>query len=180
MLDLNSFKRKDLVFVKRISKYLAGIICIVMLAVSLPVMAEPAPELTAEEALSLMDAVATQLKVYGRYDSITERSLYRGALEKILKDNPQMYETVLKGMLESLDKYSEYYSPEEAEALMESITGEIVGIGVTIDFSNEIGNVKIMHAIPTIRKQILHTFAIVSKFFAEFTIFLLSINVPPC
>lgn len=121
---------------KRISKYLAGIICIVMLAVSLPVMAEPAPELTTEEALSLMDAVATQLKVYGRYDSITERSLYRGALEKILKDNPQMYETVLKGMLESLDKYSEYYSPEEAEALMESITGEIVGIGVTIDFSN--------------------------------------------
>ena len=39
----------------------------------------------------------------------------------------------LKGMLQSVDPYSNYYTPEEAEALYQGISGEFSGIGVYIE-----------------------------------------------
>jgi len=62
--------------------------------------------------------------------------LYMAAVEKLLAENPELYETVLKGMLESIDQYSEYYTAEESEALITSVSGEVSGIGVTLDFSD--------------------------------------------
>lgn len=93
-------------------------------------------DLTSEEAQSLVQAVAKQLGLYGRYESISERSLYKAAVERLIEEDPALYGTVLKAMLESVDEHSEYYTAEEAKGLMESINGEVVGIGVTIDFSN--------------------------------------------
>ena len=92
--------------------------------------------LSSEDALALIQAVANQLGVYGRYENISEKTLYKAAVERLIQENPGLYGTVLKAMLESLDEYSEYYTAEEAKGLMENINGEVVGIGVTIDFSN--------------------------------------------
>lgn len=113
-------------------------LCLVMAAVlmltAVPVGAEEA--FTGEEAKQMVDAVVDHLIIYGRYEDITERGLYRAAADRMLEENPELYETALKAMLESIDKYSEYYTPEESEDLMVSVSGEIVGIGVTIDFTD--------------------------------------------
>ena len=93
-------------------------------------------QLTANQATALIQAIATHLSAYGRYETITERSLYKAGLERLISENPELYNSVLKGMLESLDEHSEYYTAEEAVALTETISGEIVGIGITIDFLN--------------------------------------------
>ena len=137
------------IIMKAWKRKLVWLLCAAMLtlSVSLPVLAEedmPAvveektdPEdLPSEEAQSLVQAVAKQLGLYGRYESISERSLYKAAVERLIEEDPALYGTVLKAMLESVDEHSEYYTAEEAKGLMESINGEVVGIGVTIDFSN--------------------------------------------
>ena len=89
-----------------------------------------------EGAQKMIDAVVDHLIIYGRYEDITERGLYRAAAERMLQENPELYTAALKGMLESIDQYSEYYTPEESEDLMITVSGEIVGIGVTIDFTD--------------------------------------------
>ena len=117
-----------------------------LLFVSVPVWAE-ATAWDGTEAQQLVEAVANHLVLYGRYEDITEKSLYQAAIEKLLKENPDSYATILKGMLESIDQYSEYYTPEESEDLMISVSGEIVGIGVTIDFSDP-NTARIVSVIP--------------------------------
>ena len=48
----------------------------------------------------------------------------------------------LKGMLQSVDPYSNYYTPEEAEKLYQSISGEFSGIGVYIEEKDGYINIK--------------------------------------
>ena len=115
-------------------KRLALLLCISILATTPMAMAE---ELTAEQAQNLVYGVANHLSAYTRDESVTTRSLYKAALEKLILENPGIYDTVLKAMLESVDEYSEYYTPEEAQEFAESISGEIIGIGVTIEFGIE-------------------------------------------
>ncbi len=102
---------------------------------------------TAEEANGLLEGVSKHLLMYARDESLSYGSLYQGAMEKVLEENPQLYEAALRGMLESIDEYSEYYDSEESTVLMENVTGGIVGIGVTIDFS-DIDAAKIVSVIP--------------------------------
>ncbi len=103
----------------------------------------PDPEqLTAEQANSLISAVAKHLNVYARYDDINNAGLYQAAVTRLVEDNPELYHVVLKAMLESVDEYSEYYTAEEAEALWKNLDGEITtGIGVTIEFTEKYGAV---------------------------------------
>lgn len=112
-----------------------GLVITLLLTAFLPIYAEGEP-LDGEGSQKMIDAVVDHLIIYGRYEDITERGLYRAAAERMLKENPELYTTALKGMLESIDQYSEYYTPEESEDLMISVSGEIVGIGVTIDFTD--------------------------------------------
>ena len=115
-------------------------LCILLIgSIFCPVLAEgedAKPEaIDTEQAQQLIDAVVDHLILYGRYEEITEKSLYLAGIEKLLQENPELYTTVLKGMLESIDQYSEYYTASESEDLMISVSGEVTGIGVTIDFS---------------------------------------------
>lgn len=100
---------------------------------------------TGEMATGLVEAVVKHLNLYGRYDEISDKTLYKAAAEKLMEENPELYTNVLKAMLESVDRYSEYYTAEEAESLMTSVTGEVVGIGVTIDFSD--GNAAVIASV---------------------------------
>ncbi len=103
--------------------------------------------ITAEEALWLIDAVGSHLGIYGRDETISERKLYKAAVVHLVQENPEIYTTVLKAMLESIDAYSEYYTPEEAKTVMESINGEIIGIGITITFHDD-GRSRVSSLIP--------------------------------
>ena len=143
----------------KVRKRLVWLLCAVMLTIYTPaaVWAEEAEiqtgeagnqqELSSDIALGLTQAVVDQLIMYGRYESISKSSLYEAALTRLIQENPDLYEEALKGMLESLDDYSEYYTPEEGKDLITNITGAIIGIGVTIDFSNSEG-ARIASVIP--------------------------------
>lgn len=48
-------------------------------------------------------------------------------------EEQQLLQGALKGMLQSIDPYSDYYTNEEAENLMNSINGNFSGIGVYIE-----------------------------------------------
>mgnify|MGYP004614494001 FL=1 len=92
--------------------------------------------LNANQAMALIQAVASHVSAFGRYENLNERNMYKAGMERLISENPDLYNSVLKGMLESVDSYSEYYTPEEAVALTETISGKIVGIGISIDFRN--------------------------------------------
>ncbi|MBO5364894.1 MAG: PDZ domain-containing protein [Clostridia bacterium] len=99
-------------------------------------------QLTGEQANSLIRAVVKHLEIYGRYEEIDKAGLYQTALNKLVTDNPILYHTALKAMLESVDEHSEYYTAEEAEVLWQNVSGEITtGIGVTIEFTEKYGAV---------------------------------------
>lgn len=48
----------------------------------------------------------------------------------------------LKGMLQAVDPYSNYYTPKEAEALYQSMSGEFSGIGIYIEEKDGYINIK--------------------------------------
>ena len=86
---------------------------------------------------ALVDQVAQYLSMYARYDTVTQQNLYKDALLKAVEQNPELYESVMKTMLESIDEHSEYYTPEEATAMKERISGTIVGIGITFQMNSD-------------------------------------------
>ena len=134
---------------KNTKRKLISLTCAAVLAVgcAVPAFADEANQgINSDVAVGLTKAVADQLIMYGRYESISKGSLYEAALNKLLEEDPEAYETALKGMLESIDEHSEYYTPEEGKELMENISGSISGIGVTIDFMD--GNARIASVIP--------------------------------
>ena len=131
-------------------KKLAALLCIGALAVmpAAPALAEETAaeeiqntenngqQLNANQAMALIQAVASHVSAFGRYENLNERNMYKAGMERLISENPDLYNSVLKGMLESVDSHSEYYTPEEAVALTETISGKIVGIGIGIDFRN--------------------------------------------
>lgn len=74
---------------------------------------------------------------------ITENDLYSGALNEIFKTNPDLLETALLGMTNRLDKFSQYLSYSEYEEWINDISGQFVGIGVSIENRN--GNVTVIN-----------------------------------
>lgn len=98
---------------------------------------ESEASVSADVATGITKAVANQLLMYARYENISNGSLYEAALNKLLEEDPDAYEKALKGMLESIDEHSEYYTAEEGKELIENVSGEINGIGVTIDFTTD-------------------------------------------
>lgn len=125
---------------KLFKKTLAVFLCIGIFIATIPALAEEVQtenaEISVNEAKNMIEGVASHLAVYSRYEDITVRGLYQAVVNGLVEEDPEMYEKVLKLMLESIDEHSEYYSPEEAQQITETITGEITGIGITIDFNN--------------------------------------------
>ena len=77
------------------------------------------------EAMVLMEALARNLEIYARYPEVDEGTLFAGAIDAILKENPELLDTALSGMLSSIDENSVYYTPDEADELFESLWDEI-------------------------------------------------------
>ncbi|WFA08521.1 S41 family peptidase [Tissierella sp. Yu-01] len=56
-------------------------------------------------------------------------------------EDDQLIEGGLKGMLQTLDPYSDYYTPEESGLLYDDILGQFTGIGVYIEEKNSYINI---------------------------------------
>lgn len=63
---------------------------------------------------------------------VSKEELYKATLEKILKEHPELLETAFKGLFDSLDDYSVYYTEEELNSFLEDMSGEFCGIGVLV------------------------------------------------
>lgn len=84
-----------------------------------------------EQRAQFLSELIDYLSIYARYESVDAESLYKSGLLGVLEEHPELYESVMKNVLESIDEHSEYYNSEEALALKEQVTGTIVGIGIT-------------------------------------------------
>lgn len=79
-----------------------------------------------------IDKIAETIDVYGRYENVDKAYLYKKAMETVLESNPELYEPILKKMLESVDENSVYFNESESKKLFDQLTDEIVGIGVNV------------------------------------------------
>lgn len=121
-------KHKNQPFLKRVCAFLVS--AVMTVSVSGYVFADEA-ESAAEDRAAFVSDIVNYLSIYARYEKVMPETLYKEGLMRAVSDHPEIYESVLKGMLESIDEHSEYYNPEEAKLLKESISGTIIGIGIT-------------------------------------------------
>lgn len=91
-------------------------------------------------------SIAKNISLFGRYDDLIENNLYLTALEAIFEEHPELYETAVKAMVESVDENSAYYNSEEAKKYIESLNDEVVGIGVSVLYQD--GNIVVSQPIP--------------------------------
>ncbi len=88
-------------------------------------------EVSAEQRVQSLSELIDYLSIHVRYEDVDAESLYKNGLLGVLEEHPELYESVMKNVLESIDGHSEYYNSEEALLLKEQVTGTIVGIGIT-------------------------------------------------
>ncbi len=102
-----------------------------------------------EEPLTLSEKIekyVNNLTILSGYPDVSKESLYKAAFESVFKDNPELYETVMKAMLSSIDENSVYYNAEEAKRFLQDLNDEVTGIGVNVFFSD--GSIIVSEPIP--------------------------------
>ncbi len=95
----------------------------------------PESVLSGEEAAEFIENAAALAALKYKFEA-DKKDLYLGALKKILTDNPELLDSALKGMFDSLDDYSVYYTQEELDSFLEHLEGEFCGIGVLVTADN--------------------------------------------
>ena len=101
-----------------------------------PTIEENTETLSGEEATNYIDqAVALILSRY-KFDVKSEQ-LYKAALKELLTNHPELLDEAFKGMFETLDDYSVYYTEEEMNSFLNDMSGEICGIGVLVMADDE-------------------------------------------
>ena len=87
----------------------------------------------------------------GYYDKIDTLLSYLNSYYLWELDDDTIETALAKGLMDGIgDKYAEYYTPEEFEDLMEGMTGEYAGIGVSITMNdnNEVEVYKVFKGSP--------------------------------
>lgn len=134
---------------KKLSKKLTALLLIVVIVLSCTaVFAEDAEKKT-ENTYKYSDYIkniAKNIALFGRYDGLIENNLYLTALDAIIEENPGLYETAVRAMVESVDENSAYYNKDEAKQFLETLEDEVVGIGVNVLYQD--GNIVVSRPIP--------------------------------
>lgn len=63
-------------------------------------------------------------------------------------DRKQLVEAAVKGMLDKLDPYSDYISPDDLQNFNESVEQEFGGVGIHVNFDQQDRNIEIMMTVP--------------------------------
>lgn len=93
-----------------------------------------------------IESIAENIEVFSRYENVDREFLYRNALAEVIEKNPELYESVLKAMLSSIDENSAYFNEAESKKLVDSLNDEISGIGVNVISNN--GSIIVTQPIP--------------------------------
>ncbi len=117
---------------------ITALILTALLIFSIPVSAEEFPaegitesEMTPELAVDYFEQAVHIIMSRYKFD-VSREEIYKAAIEHMLTENPQLLEEVFSGMFDSLDKYSTYYTEEELNDFIGSMSGEVCGIGVMV------------------------------------------------
>lgn len=92
------------------------------------------PQIDIEDGEQMYDFFETLISVTDRlyrFDTDKEE-LYRAAIEKVLKENPELFDEFAKGAYSILDENSKYISTEEYEGVNSDVMGQFEGIGITV------------------------------------------------
>ncbi len=135
---------------ERTFKKFVGLILIVSIAVSMTgtaVFADSASQAEPEVKLSeKIEKIINNLTIFSRYDEVTKENLYKIAFEEIFKDDPELYDSVMKALLSSIDEHSAYFNKEEAAEFLQELNDEVTGIGVNVFFSDN--NIIVSEPVP--------------------------------
>lgn len=88
-------------------------------------------QITGDQAVEYYDLVRGLVLSKYKFD-IKNEDLYKSTVEYILSEHPELLQEAYIGMLENLDDYSVYYSQEELDSFITSMSGEFCGIGVLV------------------------------------------------
>jgi len=134
---------------KKVSKKLTTLLLILAIALSHTAVfadtAEEKPDNTYKYS-DYIKNIAKNIALFGRYEGLIENDLYLTALDAIIKENPELYETAVRAMVESVDENSAYYNEEEAKRYVETLEDEVVGIGVSVLYQD--GNIVVTQPVP--------------------------------
>lgn len=130
--------------IKGIMRRCAAAFAAVMMLAPMGIYADDVIE--GKHKAGVIEDVIGYLSVYSRYDEVTQAKMFREGLLKAVENNPELYDEVMKTILESIDENSEYYNSEETKVFLENISGEIYGIGITFDMCAD--GVNVVSVIP--------------------------------
>ncbi len=105
--------------------------------------AEDETQLTLSEEI---ESVINNLTIFSRYQYTNKEKLYQTAFETVFKNNPELYEEVMRALLSSIDENSAYYNEEEGKSFLQDLNDEVTGIGVNVFFSD--GSIIVSEPIP--------------------------------
>lgn len=88
-----------------------------------------------EMAQTLVRQAASYILQRYKFD-VSREELYTDTLMKLLKEHPKLTEEAFKAMYSGLDEHSAYYTQEEYDYFLDSMSGQFYGIGVTISALN--------------------------------------------
>ena len=130
---------------KKLKKF---VIWLMVLSISISAVSVAAfGEETTDVDYSLnIEKIINNLTLLSRYETVTKQSLYETAFKEVFKNDPEVYEAVMKALLSSIDENSSYFNPEEAQDFIQDLNEEVTGIGVNV-FSSD-GNIIVSEPIP--------------------------------
>lgn len=114
----------------KMTRRLLGLALALMIFAGMPVMAEDNLKyLPKSEEAEFFNMISSDLVDLYQFD-ITKDKLLERTFTNLLNNDPEALDTFLRALFNSLDPYSEFYSPEEYKQMMQSLEGVTGGIGI--------------------------------------------------
>lgn len=120
---------------KKLISSLIAVVTVISVSFGAFAQSEPMAE-DGETAKKLVTQGANFILQKYKFD-ITRDELYADTLMKLLESHPELTEEAFKAMYSGLDEHSAYYTQEEYDYFINSMSGEFSGIGVVITAIND-------------------------------------------
>ena len=114
----------------KLAKKISACLLVLTIALSTCVFAEN-KTITASDEAKFFDMVAGDVVEIYQFD-MTKQELLERTIRTMLNEDPESLDSFLKAMFASLDEYSEFYTPEQYEAVTKFYENKTGGIGVIV------------------------------------------------
>jgi carboxyl-terminal processing protease len=116
--------------------------CVAAILCGLVVCFTGLPRVSSDEAKNAEDEYYELMKVFVD----TFQQIDRNYVKDI--DRKQLVEAAVKGMLDKLDPYSDYISPDDLSKFTEAVEQEFGGVGIHVNFDDQARNIEVMMTVP--------------------------------